>query len=442
MQGENVSGRDDTIRVRLLTGADILIEGHSDLDWKGRIPRIVFAILALSPGIAVSRDRIAGLVWPESDQAAARRNLRMALTTLRKGLRPVGDDLITADQDTVCLRLDPTQVDACLMGRLAAERTVQEAERALALFGGAMLPDLRMPSAEIADYFVLVTDRCRGLVLEAGHWLLAECVADARTDRAASVARRLLEIAPTDEEAHRALIQYHLRRGDRAGALQQFDRCVAVLKRDLDVAPSAETQDLHRKILSDVPASRDDGLPSIPVALVSAPINIVPSRRYLLRLVRLARSGPILLGLGIAVSLGLAVLVYRAAVRPDAEPQPMTKQIIALAPVVADPAPCATPSLARDLERLQQSALVSLPNVAVLLGGAHVDPQGDPVSTLRTRTALQCSGNEVRVTVEVWATATGEMVWAGQYNGSQAALDALMDRIIADLGPWLADWSR
>ena len=49
--------------------------------------RALLVYLAVEAGTAHARDALAGLLWPELPNAAARTNLRQALTTLRQAVQ-------------------------------------------------------------------------------------------------------------------------------------------------------------------------------------------------------------------------------------------------------------------------------------------------------------------------------------------------------------------
>src|SRR5204862_651468 len=74
---------------------------------------------------------------------------------------------------------------------------------------------------------------------------LARGEAAARSwDRAASTARRWLELDSLHEPAHRLLMEVLARSGEPAAALAQYRDCVRILDHELGVAPLAATVDL------------------------------------------------------------------------------------------------------------------------------------------------------------------------------------------------------
>jgi DNA-binding SARP family transcriptional activator len=107
---------------------------------------------------------------------------------------------------------------------------VASAKRALALYGGELLPsDLYEPWAEPHRTHL------RRLHLEMLHQ--------------AEDWHQALAVDPADEAAHLALVQRYAQRGDRSAALRQLDQLDHVMRRDLGLAPSERALDLRRRVI-------------------------------------------------------------------------------------------------------------------------------------------------------------------------------------------------
>jgi DNA-binding SARP family transcriptional activator len=70
---------------------------------------------------------------------------------------------------------------------------------------------------------------------------------------AADVARRLVELDPVNEAAHRQLIVAYARAGQRGHALRQYLACRRALVAELGVEPGEETATLQRRVLAGEP---------------------------------------------------------------------------------------------------------------------------------------------------------------------------------------------
>src|SRR5205823_3757408 len=53
------------------------------------------------------------------------------------------------------------------------------------------------------------------------------------------------------ERTHRRMMELHFLAGDRTAALRQYQRCVAALREELDIAPSGQTRRLYDNLRHD-----------------------------------------------------------------------------------------------------------------------------------------------------------------------------------------------
>ena len=88
-----------------------------------RKSQALLAYLALPPGRAHSRDKLASLLWGDLSEGRARNSLRQALFTLRQAARPVGPDCLLVERATVALNAAAAAIDAVRFERLVGERT-------------------------------------------------------------------------------------------------------------------------------------------------------------------------------------------------------------------------------------------------------------------------------------------------------------------------------
>ncbi|HET8630434.1 MAG TPA: BTAD domain-containing putative transcriptional regulator [Thermomicrobiales bacterium] len=230
------------------------------------------AYLAVEAGRPHRREALAGLLWPEQEERAARHSLSQALSTLRRALgdRPAGADgdesappLLLLARDTVQFnpagddRLDVAAFTALLTDcerhpHRAPEtcaRCARRLERAVALYRGDFLAEFSLPdSAPFEDWAQARREWLRGRALWALARLAAHHEAQGAHDRAGECARRQLALDPWGEEAHRQLIRALALGGERAAALAYYERCRRLLADELGCAPEAATASLYRQI--------------------------------------------------------------------------------------------------------------------------------------------------------------------------------------------------
>lgn len=183
---------------------------------------------------ATPRARLAASLWPTLDEATARRNLRRELARLREA--GVAELLQLAD--------DRVALSAAVVVDLAAfEAAVKSGDSAaaLALWQGELADGLAAGEAPAFDTW-LESERSRvhGLWRRA---LQAEAER-APPEQALAHWRALLADDPLQEQHHQAVIGLHLAAGRREEALAQYQRCRALLRDELGLAPSAQTEAL------------------------------------------------------------------------------------------------------------------------------------------------------------------------------------------------------
>ena len=221
-------------------------------------------------GTTQSRSALAGLLWSDLPEATARANLRLALTKLRRALPA---QLLVTRQTVALDPARPVWVDAVEVERLVAGKP--EGEELLAatrLCRGEFLSGFEAPGAELFDEWVMArraASRADQLAL------LDRAVQDARDrgDAPAGVeaARRMLELEPLHEEAHRALMWFLATGGQRGAALAQFETCRYLLREELGEDPSPATIALRDQIahaggFTDLPPARGQAVdnPALP----------------------------------------------------------------------------------------------------------------------------------------------------------------------------------
>ena len=223
-----------------LLAAPRLLAGGRALHVGSRKALALLALLALDG--STTRERLTALLWPEADAAAGRRNLRRELFRLRK----LGVPLVEAADGALTLAAALT-VDALQLlreGRLPAARG-----QALEGLDGVASPELdawlqrwRAQLAQRLGQLLSVEAEAleqRGelagaLVLQQQRWAADAC----------------------DEAAALQVLRLQAELGDRAGALQSFQRLTEALRDELDIAPSTDVQafalELRRQVVQAV----------------------------------------------------------------------------------------------------------------------------------------------------------------------------------------------
>jgi predicted ATPase/DNA-binding SARP family transcriptional activator len=262
--GEASTGRPSAPAERS-PGLEIYLFGPVEVRVGGRpLPRLrsrkgfwLLGLLALRSGREVDRDWLAGTLWPEADEAGARRSLRQSLHDLRLCLGPEGGRLAGEGVRTLRLEqagafVDVLAFDAALARAEGAEKTTAR-EEAVRLYRGPLLEDC-------AEEWVLPARRQREQAyLGALQALAAE--ATARRDFAAAVSylQQAAAVDPYWEECQRSLMEALAAAGSPGEALLVYRRFRELLWREMNAEPAEETTALFRRLLEESRARAQGG---------------------------------------------------------------------------------------------------------------------------------------------------------------------------------------
>lgn len=222
-----------------------------------RKAQALLAYLALPPGRAHPRDKLAALFWGDVPQARARGALRQALFALRRGL-PTDPPALRLDGDTVALDPAAVLVDVATFEGHAAGGTPDDLVRAVALYQGDLLAGLGVAEAAFEEWLAFERERLRELALETMARLLAHQRSAGAAEAAIRTALGLLALDPLQEPVHRTLMRLYAGLGRRGAALRQYQLCVDTLRRELSTAPEAATRRLYEEILRQPPVEAVD----------------------------------------------------------------------------------------------------------------------------------------------------------------------------------------
>jgi predicted ATPase/DNA-binding SARP family transcriptional activator len=252
------------VEIRLLGQFTVQVDGVA-IELTARPAQSLFAYLLLNP-VAQRRERLAGLLWPDSSETNARRNLRQALWQIRRALSDQADALLVVDEVTLAFN---TAADywldvECVAQPLEEAGTADDLMRAVAVYTGELLPGF------YDEWVQLERERLQAQFERKLTLLLERLVEAQRWADVLHWGERWIALGYTPEPAYRALMMAHAGLGDMASVAESYRRVVEALERDLDVEPSAQTRTLYERLRT------GDGAPPS-VAHPVAPPVMAPS---------------------------------------------------------------------------------------------------------------------------------------------------------------------
>jgi len=208
----------------------------------------LWVYLLLNRAEAIPRDALAFLLWPDTSEGRARANLRRHLYDLRRALPAPFEDTPWVLSQAGTLQWNPAAdywLDVADFERLSA--SPEHLARAVELYTGDLLPEV------YADWVAVDRERLRNMVLSNLSQLVVQSRARGDNALAMAYAQRILVQDPLREDAVRELIALRYRAGDRAGALQAYQRFEQLLVEELGVSPMPETRALCAAVAQSVP---------------------------------------------------------------------------------------------------------------------------------------------------------------------------------------------
>lgn len=206
-----------------------------------------------------SRDALAGLLWGEMSDAAAKANLRKILSALRE---VAGRELII-DRQTVAFDAESlywldTEVFESKLQSLTAtsvalpdltDRDMKLLDEAVQLYRGDFLEGFYVRDAPAFEEWVLPErERLRQKMQQALYRLVGYYTARGHYTRALDYASRLLSLEPWHEEVHQQMMLLLALSGQRSAALTQYETCRRLLADEFGTRPNADTVALYKKI--------------------------------------------------------------------------------------------------------------------------------------------------------------------------------------------------
>jgi DNA-binding SARP family transcriptional activator/tetratricopeptide (TPR) repeat protein len=195
----------------------------------------------------LSRDRLAAMFWPDSDDERARGALRRTLSVTAAG---VGEALIVT-RATVGVQQSKMAVDAVEFRQLLTLGDLGSLEKACALYRDDFLAGFAVRDcAEFDDWQSSTAADFRQRLSAALETLVTTRTASNELDNALVLARRWVALDALHEPAQQATIRLLAMTGQRSAALLQYRECVRALADELGVAPLRETTALYDDVRS------------------------------------------------------------------------------------------------------------------------------------------------------------------------------------------------
>jgi len=202
----------------------------------------LFAYLILSAGTPHRREKLAGLLWPDSLEETARGNLRHALWQVRKSLPEKPTAYLLTDDLSIAFNASTEYwLDAGELENLSESASADELTAVLSAYQGELLPGfydewVALEREHLYSIFEHHMARLLSLLQDGKRWL-----------DILDWGERWIKLGQKPEPAYRALMNAHAAKGDMSKVAATYERCVKSLH-ELGMEPSGQTKELYERI--------------------------------------------------------------------------------------------------------------------------------------------------------------------------------------------------
>ncbi len=275
----------------LFGGIQITLDGTPITRFRSDKARALLAYLALEQDRAPTRAALCGIFWGEQPEQEARHNLSQTLLYIQHALakETVARHFEISRASIQFRRESDADIDAREFLQLwkecdahshrrldACAACVARLERACALYRGELLAQFFLDDSPAFEEWLLVQrEQFQRLAIAALSAVTAfyEAQGSARHTETLRYARRQVELEAWREEPYRVLMRTYAAMNQTDAALAEYHALAHVLRQELGLEPSAETNALY-KHLRDTSVSSLAHRPS-PLSTLHAPISNV-----------------------------------------------------------------------------------------------------------------------------------------------------------------------
>ena len=248
------------LEVRLLGSFDVRRDGRP-ITITSRPAQSLFAYLILSSGTSHRREKLAGMLWPDSLEETARDNLRHALWRARKALpSQLKTEYLLADDLSIAFNVSSEYwLDAAELEKLSENATIDELISVLSAYQGELLPGfydewVTLEREHLYSIFEHHMARLMALLQDEKRWL-----------DILDWGERWIKLGQKPEPAYRALMSAHAAKGDMSKVAATYERCVKSLK-EFGIEPSEQTKELYENLKSGKETPRTESVSKKPLA--------------------------------------------------------------------------------------------------------------------------------------------------------------------------------
>mgnify|MGYP000124513275 CR=1 FL=1 len=255
------------MEIQLIGNPKIKVNGvESFTRMSKRLLGLIF-FLAANKEKSVSKSRLCELFWYDMDDESARANLRQALFLIKKHINEEeacdGEELSLIISEVNACKIN-SEIDVWVdMAEFrkamenagtadSLEKKINYYDKALTLCTGIFLDDFYIKgNSAFEEWIILERENQNRLLEQACRSLAAAYQESGDFDHAIFYLKKLLDIDPLLEDVHLQLMKAYCKNKERGKAISQFQQCVKILSKELNIGPMQELRNFYDSIIDD-----------------------------------------------------------------------------------------------------------------------------------------------------------------------------------------------
>ncbi|MDD3169573.1 MAG: BTAD domain-containing putative transcriptional regulator [Eubacteriales bacterium] len=212
-------------------------------------------LLVLNKNRDMSREKIITYLWPDSDDEAAKSNLRFNLWNIRKAIPQScdGEDFIITGKDYCRINekypyeCDKTMLDGVKVSQL---EKVEELLKLKELFKGDFLEGLYLRNCnEFNEMILFERVVCQNKQVEILEKLIGLYEEQEKYEEELQILNEVAAIEPYNEQFAYQAVHIYGKLGNRTAAINYYKNFEIVLRRNLNTSPNDELKLLYKELL-------------------------------------------------------------------------------------------------------------------------------------------------------------------------------------------------
>lgn len=224
---------------------EVTMLGRPSIYWQGKRVSFPFnkmeALLyyLLVQGQA-TREVLAGLLWGDMDDAAAKKNLRNTVYLLKK---MITDELFLMPSRSVIL------INPGIVTITDVQRFNTNTKDSLDAYGGTFLEGFFCKEAELLEEWITEQrERLREIYVSRLTKHIIELMNEKKHSEAKSFLKRLIDIDEYNESAYRALMKIYEREGAYSNVAETYLKLEKKIASELGIMPNSKTKEIYDRI--------------------------------------------------------------------------------------------------------------------------------------------------------------------------------------------------